>query len=90
MATEKQLAALRKARRVKAAKHSQATGLIDSIKSAASRAHQFVKDKKLISSGLDILGYKNASNFAKSQGYGKKKKKKGTGARTKLELGLIP
>lgn len=91
MATEKQKRAAAHARAVKAAKtrkRKQGAGLIDNIKSAVKKGHDYVKSKKLISGGLDLLGYSGAANVARNLGYGKKKK--GTGAKTKLDLGLLP
>jgi len=46
------------------------------IKAVAPVVNTIAKDTKIVSKGLDSLGYKDASNIAGSLGYGKKKGKK--------------
>jgi hypothetical protein len=59
------------------------------VKSAAPVVNDLAKSTKIVSKGLDSLGYKGASDIAGSLGYGKKKRKtkaKGAGRKPRVKL----
>jgi hypothetical protein len=51
--------------------------------------NNLAKDTKIVSKGLDALGYKDASSIAGNLGYGKKKKRKTKGAGRKPRVKLF-